>query len=262
MAGSPWGLLAQGIANTISAGVTYGAGKYLQKQYSNYAETLKGLAEQYSGESANARMTEKGRQQARRKQQQELDMASSTNQNQENPMAGALAGAEMANNASNSYGQGYSEGAGNENTRMKGEYNKAKAEADAKLEQANTNYKAGMSAASGLQAIGSALGSLSDERNKEGINNDSGLDKSNIEDSLRQIETVQYKYKDSNIPGCDDEEHKSGVIAQSLEKTPLYKDAVQTGSDGYKRIDEWKLLEAVTAGISQLQREIDELEKK
>lgn len=39
------------------------------------------------------------------------------------------------------------------------------------------------------------------------------------------------------------------------------KDIVKDCDDGVKRIDNWKLQEALTAGMAQLQREIDELEK-
>lgn len=102
---------------------------------------------------------------------------------------------------------------------------------------------------------------MSDEDNKEEVNNDSGLPASSIEDSLRQLETVLYKYKDPSIEGCDDEEH-CGTTAQSLEKTDLFKDCVVTGEDGFKRVDMWKLQEALTSGIAQLQREVDDIEKE
>lgn len=104
---------------------------------------------------------------------------------------------------------------------------------------------------------------MSDEDNKESTqtNNDSGLPASSIEDSLRQLETVLYKYKDPSVEGCDDEEH-CGTTAQSLEKTDLFKDCVVTGEDGFKRVDMWKLQEALTSGIAQLQREVDDIEKE
>lgn len=257
--------LAQGIANTISSGVTYYAGKKLQEAQKKYNDTLTQLNAEYSGENANNRITNAAQEQANITSNREMDAAKQQTAGSGNAMANAnKAEQNVANAGAKGYTSGYSEGAQNENTLMQGEYAGKKAEADAKLEQAQTNYKAGMAAASGLQKLGQAASSaFSDERGKESpINNDSGLPESDIEDSLRQLETVSYKYKDPNIEGCDDETHDSGFIAQSAEKTPLYKDAVQTGDDGYKRVDEWRLLEAVTAGISQLQREIDELNAK
>ena len=133
--------------------------------------------------------------------------------------------------------------------------------------QANTAaQQAAMNTAGGLADLYKNLkgpSATSDENQKESPkNNDSGLPESDIEDSMRQLETVQYQYKDPNVPGCDDEVHKSGFTAQSAEKTPLYGKAVKNCSDGVKRIDQWKLLESVTAATAQLQREIDELRSK
>ncbi len=267
MGGSPWGLLAQGVANTISAGVTYYAGKKLQAAQKKYNDTLTQLNKEYSGENANNRITDAALNQANVTLNKEMDTAKqqapSTAQGTTAMSNANKATQNVANAGAKGFQSGYSEGGKNQNTIMQGEYEGKKAEADAKLDQAKKDYQAlAGGVAGGLQSVGQALGSMSDENAKEGINNDSGLPESDIEDSLRQLETVSYKYKDSNIPGCDDEEHDSGFIAQSAEKTPLYKDAVVQGDDGYKRIDEWKLLEAVTAGISQLQREIDELKRK
>lgn len=253
-----WGYLAQGIANTIAAGITYAAGKKLTKAYKEYSKTMKGLVNEYSGSAANDKLisagTEQGNIQNLRQGQADASKVSA------NPNTNAMGNAQQAQQATaenSQFTQGVQEGMDNQNTLMQGAYAGEKAKADAKLEQAQKDYNAmTQGVAGGLQNIGSML---SDERAKEPINNDSGLPESDIEDSMRQLETVSYQYKDPNVPGCDGEKHESGFVAQSAEKTPLFKDAVNTGDDGIKRIDQWKLVEAVTAGIAQLQREIDEL---
>lgn len=253
-----WGYLAQGIANTIAAGITYAAGKKLTKAYKEYSKTMKGLVNEYSGSAANDKLisagTEQGNIQNLRQGQADASKVSA------NPNTNAMGNAQQAQQATaenSQFTQGVQEGMDNQNTLMQGAYAGEKAKADAKLEQAQKDYNAmTQGVAGGLQNIGSML---SDERAKEPINNESGLPESDIEDSMRQLETVSYQYKDPECPGCDDEKHESGFVAQSAEKTPLFKDAVNTGDDGIKRIDQWKLIEAVTAGIAQLQREIDEL---
>ena len=227
--------------------------------YKKYAKDIKDAAELYSGTAANNAMTEAAKQEGIK--QQANNVAMSQDQGQNNTMAEALAG-QNAVSANDGFGSGFAQGAINKKTDLDAKYNAATTEAQAALNQANidTNVKQQMAntawnAAGGMADLykNTKSDATSDERMKD------DLPSSDIEDSLRQIDEIQYKYKDPEYPGCDDEIHKSGFTAQSIEDEPLFKDVVSENEDGVKQIDKWKLLEAVTAGIGQLQKEIDEL---
>lgn len=254
----PWGLLAQGIANTISAGVVYAAGSKLQQAQEKYANTMKSLAKEYSGTNANNQLTSAGQQQANISANREMEAAK-----QQAPSMGSTAMAQSNANADNitkagseGYTEGYTEGAKNKNTLMQGEYANKAAKAEANLEQANTNYQAAMNGASSLQNMGKSLNTISDERVKE-YNNHSDLPKADSDDALRQIESISYQYKPET--GLDQDEHV-GVTAQSVEGT-AFDDMVNELPNGMKALDKQKMLEAVMAGIASLRKELDELEK-
>lgn len=159
----PWGLLIQGVANTISAGVVYAAGKKLQKAYQEYADELKNLANEYSGEKANQKLTAAGEEQANISNQRALNEAVLENGPKTGAnttaMGQATQNAENVSNA-NSYEEGYNLGAQNKQTLMQGQYNYAKNIADAKKEQAEKEYQAKMAAAGGIQKIGSTVSTL------------------------------------------------------------------------------------------------------
>lgn len=258
----PWGFLAQGIANTISSGVTYYAGKKLQEAQKKYNDTLTQLNAEYSGENANNRITNAAQEQANITSNREMDAAKQQTAGSGNAMANAnKAEQNVANAGAQGYASGYSEGAQNENTLMQGEYAGKKAEADAKLEQAQTDYKAGMAAASGAQKFGQAASAaFSDERGKESPyeNHDTDLPHADLTDAVAQLNSVKYKYKDPSVPGCDDEYHV-GTTAQSLKKCPEFKDCVIKGEDGYLRVDETKLMERIPQVIEDLQNRINKL---
>ena len=93
----------------------------------------------------------------------------------------------------------------------------------------------------------------SDENAKE-YNNHSGLPKADAEDALRQIESIEYKYKPET--GLDQDKHV-GVTAQSLQGTAFNDDVKKDGK--YLALDKQKLLESTLAGIAALQKEIDSL---
>lgn len=257
--------LAQGIANTISSGVTYYAGKKLQQAQKNYNDTLTQLNKDYSGENANNRITDAASQQANITANKEMEAAKqqapSTAQGTTAMSNANKAASNVANTGAQGYQSGWSEGAQNENTIMQGEYAGKKAEADAKLEQAQTDYKAGMAAAGGLQKFGQAASSaFSDERGKESPyeNHDTDLPHADLTDAVAQLNSVKYKYKDPSIPGCDDEYHV-GTTAQSLSKCPEFEDCVIKGEDGYLRVDEIKLMERIPQVIEDLQNRINKL---
>lgn len=114
-------------------------------------------------------------------------------------------------------------------------------------------WSAGLSGAVSGAMTGAFLGS--DERIKE-YDNHSDLPKADVDDALRRIESIEYKYKDDT--GLDKEDHV-GVTAQSVEHT-AFDDMVSEGPEGYKQLDKQMMLEAVLAGIASLRKELDVLE--
>lgn len=250
------------------------------------------ITDEYTGDSANRRQTSKALSEAH-------NMAEMNNVPQNDTTKGNYLGQFNNVSPSYGYNQGYNQGLANQQTIDDANRSNKEQLANSMLKQAGVDYDvAAARNQATMSGIGNAIKtagtignpfksnkqqsgnimadksvmpmqgqpysnqelSTSDESAKEApVNNDSGLPEADIEDSLRQLESVLYQYKDPTIPGCDDEEH-CGTTAQSLEKTPLFKECVVEGEDGYKRVDQWRLQEALTAGIAQLQREIDELE--
>ena len=268
------GAVVGGVAGGVVNGmVAYQTNKDRVSAYRQAAKDVKEAAEKYSGKNAYNNMQNLGNQEAANVNRNSLAAGGQMDNAFGTP---AMNAADLSN--ANGTLQGYKLGAGNAKTDMDSKYYRDTALARTAMKQADIDYKAAnqtmqtaMNAAGGLADVYKNIKSnnsnksgdnTSDESQKEGINNESGLPESDIEDSMRQLETISYKYKDPSVPGCDDEKHESGFTAQSAEKTPLFDDAVSTGDDGVKRIDQWKLMESLTAGIAQLQREIDELEGK
>lgn len=257
------GGVASGILNSA---MTNASVKKNASAHKKYAKEVKNAAEKYTGSNAYSAMQEKGNQQGNITNIRELQG--------QIPHGNAQSAMAKTADLQNGFGSGYNLGSQNKQKQLNSKYNYDTASAQAALNQAGIDYQARTAA---QQAAMNTMGGLadlykstrnpsnsatSDENCKEGINNESDLPASDIEDSLRQLETVSYKYKDPSVSGCDGETHDSGFTAQSLEKTPMGKDIVKNCDDGVKRIDNWKLQEALTAGMAQLQREIDELEKK
>lgn len=96
---------------------------------------------------------------------------------------------------------------------------------------------------------------ISDKRAKEPYHNDKGLPEADADDALRQIESIEYKYKEDT--GLDQDKHV-GITAQSLIGTPW--EGILDHKGEYLALDKQKLLEAVMAGIASLQKQLDERE--
>jgi hypothetical protein len=97
---------------------------------------------------------------------------------------------------------------------------------------------------------------------KEPVNKDSGLTHADIQDRLRQLESVKYKYTDEaqqTNPNSTDNDTHVGSVTQSYEKTPLFESAVVKDENGMGHMDLYKLNEALAAGLAEMQREIDSL---
>ena len=275
-----WAQIAGAIiggAAGAAAGAYQTKKQVLMKQNAQLQALLnqKMITDEYTGDAANRRQTSKALSEAH-------NMAEMNNVPQNDTTKGNYLSQFNTVNPSYGYNQGYNQGLVNQQAIDDANRSNKEQLANSMLKQAGVDYNVAaarnQATMSGIGNVAKAAGTIgnpfkasnsrnnnnelatSDETAKESpVNNDSGLPEADIEDSLRQLETVLYHYKDPSIPGCDYEE-RCGTTAQSLEKTDLFKDCVVEGEDGYKRIDQWKLNEALTAGIAQLQREIDELE--
>lgn len=275
IAGALIGALAGGISNGL---ITNYQTKKLANAYKEAAQDIRVAGQKYSGQAANAAMTQEGARQAQQMQKLAqsqgvagttgLSTADATNMTQNQPGLSA-------------YMQGQSLGRGNKATELNSKYNAATTKAQNMLSKANTDFKAGqaatqlgMNALSGIANAGNNIGGsagmnaltqsagnmFSDENCKESITNSSGdkIPTADVEDALRQIESIEYQYKPET--GLDQDKHV-GISAQSIEGTPLDNGVVH--NDGpYKTLDKQKLLESVMAGIAAMQKEIDEINSK
>lgn len=289
------GAVAGGLINGITTGIQ---NSQLANAYKNAAKQVRAAAEKYSGTAADNQMRQAGTTEAGLINKQSMENASSKVGTGKGMSATASAQNAINNiyNANDLSG-GYNVGAGRKAGELNAAYNKETADAQRMLNQANVNYKVGQQALQqGWNTLGNAaqtFNNISDERCKEGINNESDLPKSQPSDNISQLETVLYKYIDPSMDGADDREH-SGFVAQSLEQ--IYPDSVETGEDGYKKVninkliphlidevkdfgiepdeneysdvelsdeDRWQVVEAITALIAQLKRdeEVDDLSK-
>lgn len=275
IAGALIGALAGGISNGL---ITNYQTKKLANAYKEAAQDIRVAGQKYRGQAANAAMTQEGARQAQQMQKLAqsqgvagttgLSTADATNMTQNQPGLSA-------------YIQGQSLGRGNKATELNSKYNAATTKAQNMLSKANTDFKAGqaatqlgMNALSGVANAGNNIGGsagmnaltqsagnmFSDENCKESITNSSGdkIPTADVEDALRQIESIEYQYKPET--GLDQDKHV-GISAQSIEGTPLDNGVVH--NDGpYKTLDKQKLLESVMAGIAAMQKEIDEINSK
>lgn len=264
--------IGAGIANGVfNAQQAKKQAKKKQKVLEQAAFMMKDATEKYSGTEADRQMRNAGEQEAVR-----LHNLNANN----TPLQGNLS-IQNALNAANNVAQndttqgGVNLGRANKGAEMAGKYNAVANQANLMLQAADIqnkvdaqNYQnlmggiSGVASAAGKLGVGDFISSklgggqaaTSDEREKEAIPD------ADAEDALRQIESIEYQYKDPTKEGCDDETHV-GITAQSLEGT-AFGDAVKENKEGYKMVDKWRLLESVTAGIAALQKEIDELEGK
>lgn len=253
---SPWGAVIGGIFGGIAGGVTQAvATRQRSKAYSQAADELKKATEKYSGRNAFNNLMTQGYNQAK---------GAAVGTNDQPIQTGGLGVTQYANsNLNNGMGSAFSTGASNAAQLNDAKYNAIKQQQEMNMKQADTNAgvinqtgQAVANTAGGLAQLYGQTKGTSDEKAKE------DLEPATIEDSLRQLETVLYKYKEDT--GLDQDPHV-GTTAQSLEKQPLFEDVVTTktlpNGEEAKAVDEWKLMESLTAAEAQLQKEIDELKE-
>lgn len=272
------------------------AAKKQKKAYQMASALMKDATEKYSGAEADRQMRNEGDKQATILNNLSQNRgALNSNMSINNALGAANRAAQQdatleginlgRENAAKGLSAGYNAAANQANMYL----NNAQIEnavEQQKYQNLMSGLSSGLQAANNLgitQAIGGQFGlgqqipgqnnnnNTSDERMKEAPSetnegeNDlprssDELPQADVEDALRQIESVEYEYKDPDYPGSDDEEHV-GFTAQSLEDT-AFGDAVSEDENGVKKVDQWRLMESIMAGISCLQREIDELENE
>lgn len=281
--------LILGIADGLAQGlVTNYQTKKLANAYKNAAQQVRGAAQKYSGKEADTAMSQEGERQGQQMQR----LAQSQGATGTTGLSTADATAATNNNSGlSAYMQGQNLGRGNKATELNSKYNAATVDAQNMLSKAKTDFNVGQATSNmvfntigGLgkaggdigmngatQAIADKAGNMtqgfstgmnslftSDENCKESITNESGdkIPTADVEDALRQIESIEYQYKPET--GLDQDKHV-GISAQSIESTALDNGVVSENEQGFKQLDKQKLLESVMAGIAAMQKEIDDL---
>lgn len=132
----------------------------------------------------------------------------------------------------------------------------AQLDAETRVKEANQNAAAGnaqtkqQGSAGIIGAAGSFIGALSDANLKDSIREDTP--------AYEGVRSVSYKYK----PGLGlDTKRRSGIIAQELEKSPAFRDAVIETPIG-KAIDVRKALSVALAEGANLHARLKKLEAK
>ena len=283
--------LILGIADGLAQGlVTNYQTKKLANAYKNAAKQVRGAAQKYSGQAADTAMSQEGAIQG----QQMQKLAQSQGATGTTGLSTADATAATNNNSGlSAYMQGQNLGRGNKATELNSKYNAATVDAQNMLNKAKTDFNVGQATSNmvfntigGLgqaggdigmngatQALADKAGNMtqgfstgmnnmasmfSDENCKESITNESGdkIPTADVEDALRQIESIEYQYKPET--GLDQDKHV-GISAQSVEGTALDNGMVKSEPGKFKTLDKQKLLESVMAGIAAMQKEIDDL---
>lgn len=263
-----WNNIIGAIAGTVAGAAYGGITSYKNamknaKAYEMYANVLKNTTDKYSGQNAADAMQQSGNEMARVSNNLSQNAAASRDTGNTNSIMANALNRQRNVAANNSFNQGYNTGASNKSTRMNALAGRDTGIASNILNQAGVNYKRDTAMQqAGLNTAGNAISTynniVSDERAKE-YNNKAGLPKADVDDALRQIESIEYKYKPET--GLDDDKHV-GVTAQSLEGTAFDNVVSTDQKSGYKQLDKQKLLESVMAGIASMRKELDELENK
>lgn len=284
--------LILGIADGLAQGlVTNYQTKKLANAYKDAAKQVRGAAQKYSGKEADTAMSQEGAIQG----QQMQKLAQSQGATGTTGLSTVDATAATNNNSGlSAYMQGQNLGRSNKATELNSKYNAATVDAQNQLNKAKTDFNVGQATSNmvfntlgGLgqaggnigmngatQALGKGAGNMtqgfstgmnnlssmfpSDENCKESITNDSGdkIPTADVEDALRQIQSIEYQYKPET--GLDQDKHV-GISAQSIEGTALDNGMVKSEPGKFKTLDKQKLLESVMAGIAAMQKEIDDL---
>lgn len=257
MAAQVFAAVIGALAGGIGAGVrSYKNNKILADANSNYAKEVRNAAQQYSGRNADTAVRKAGSNEALYQNNRFMPSNKGIVSNMSIQNA-------LRNNPIDYSQQGQSTGKSVKANELNAKYNAATAKAQQAMNQAGINYQVanqqGQTIANSAAGLADMYKTIkSDEKAKEPYHNKEGIPEADAADALRQIESVEYKYKPET--GLDQDKHV-GTIAQSYKGT-AFEDVVQTDIDDYESLDKDKLLESVMAGIAALQKELDEAEAK
>ena len=259
----------QSIVGGVVGGLINGAFEYWNSQKKleadkNAFNEMKEAANKYTGENAYNANRGAGTQRATQMNKMAMDSAAATPTNSGNTAFANAQGLTNNNAANNVYGSAYNTGMSQNDMLNKANLNAIKQKTENEREQAEKEYsQRNALLQGGANAVGAGInlaGQVSDENEKQAPDNlTDDLPRASIEDSLRQLRAVWYEYKNADKVQEEDDKTHLGFTAQNAEDTDLFKDCVIEGEDGIKRIDRWRLQESLTAGLSELQKEIDEL---
>lgn len=256
------GALAGAAANGVSS---YMLTKKNAAAYKSYAKDIRNAANKYSGQEAYSKMQQGGNETANTLNQ--MDLANQASQAPQNNSAMMANAANLGGNFNGFYNQGQE----NTKTGLQAQYSADTQHAQQDLNQANVDYKAGTAATQAAMNTAGGLASLyaqhkgnnssssnmtSDERVKEGLNNDSKLPNATLDDAMDKLETVIYRYKDET--GLDQDTH-CGTIAQSLAKEPEFADIVEPNEQGVLQLNNDKLLSKMLEMIGNIKGRLDVL---
>ena len=254
---TPWGAIAGGIAGGLFGAISsYNQTKKKATAYKQAADIMKNAAQEYSGANATHQETQAGLQNAIGSGN--LSAAGvAQNVAPTGTQFSQLANAANTIQSDQSMANGYNAGQSQKATELGGKLSQADAQAKNLLQAANVDYDVSAAQTQGLlNGLGTVANTVknikSDENCKE------ALPEASVEDALRQIASIVYKYKPET---GEDQDIHVGITAQSMEGT-AFDDVVSEGADGFKQLDKQKLLESVMAGIASLQKEIDAIGKE
>ena len=264
MFGAIIGAISGAIINGVTSAITNGQRAKASREY---ASKLEDAANKYSGDALLNKMYQGGRQE---NLQRNAELGSYQSQFAGNRLQPTQV--EATN--------GYNAGAAGAQQLANAEYNNEVGQAGRDLKQANINAdvtQAGV--ATGLDTLGNAAKTMQETGAADAIKNKvqdlknlysssyisdencKDFEHADIQDTLRQLRSIIFKYtpEAQKELGVDDDVHV-GITAQSAEDTPL-DDGLVKEENGIKELDKQKLMETVTAGIAELQREIDEMKQ-
>lgn len=111
---------------------------------------------------------------------------------------------------------------------------------------------------SSIAMVQNSGAATSDERAKKDI---VPISDEQAKKDLRKMPAYKYHYKDPSAPGAGEGEFIS-PMAQDMEKTEMMKNAVVTGPDGKKMVSYGHAMGNILAGMSMLNKRLDQMENK
>lgn len=264
-----WGAIIAAVSGAVIGGAVQGITAYETTEqkvgaYKKASEDVRNATDKYSGKNALDTMTTSGRDYSTEMGnavggQMVADNIAPTSPGVTGAGANALAynnSQNVGNKVQSAAQSGFNQGVSNAQAMNDALYNKETVGAQQAMNQADINYNvANQAVQEGMNTVGNIAQTYNTIKSDERLKND---EQASVEDALRQIESINYKYKPET--GLDQDEHV-GVTAQSVEDTALDNGMVSEDENGYKQLDKQKLMESIFAAQAALQKQIDTLKK-